>query len=236
MPSDRYEHKSEDLWQRYHGNNIDHDKYMELLEQLKNNELRHYKVEYQTDIESSIWNYEKRRQKERLLEAEQEAEAERIKKLPPLEKYKETVQDTVAQYRKESNRYRNIHNFFQGIIIIGSVLVTSATSAIGFGFGFGIGDIFKWIAPLISILVTISAGFTGYFKYRERSFNLQQTADNIEQEYTAVNLTIGPYKGKSPQEALVLFAERVEALKEEQRKREQQLEQPPDVKNGLAET
>jgi hypothetical protein len=85
-------------------------------------------------------------------------------------------------------------------------------------------------------LVTISAGFTGYFKYRERSFNLQQTADNIEQEYTAVSLTIGPYKGKLPQEALVLFAERVEALKVEQRKREQQLEQPPDVKHGLAET
>jgi hypothetical protein len=195
VPSDRYEHKSEDLWQQYLNDEIDHDKYMQLLKQLKSDELQYYSGSYRTDAENGIWKYEKRRRKERQLEAEQEAEAERIKKLPLLEKYKETTQATIAQYRKDA-----------------------------------------WVAPFISILVTISAGFTGYFKYRERSFNLQQTADNIEQEYTAVNLTIGPYKGKSPQEALVLFAERVEALKVEQRKREQQLEQPPDVKQGLAET
>ncbi|HEX6481763.1 MAG TPA: SLATT domain-containing protein [Ktedonobacteraceae bacterium] len=90
----------------------------------------------------------------------------------------------------------------------------------------------KWIAPVISIVVAISAGVTAYFKYKERSFNLQQTADAIEQEYVAVDLGIGYYKGKQQQEALELFAERVELLKDEQKKREQQLEQPPDVKHS----
>ncbi len=236
MPSESYEHQSEDLWQQYHDKKIDENRYIVLLEQLKNNELQRYSADNQGYVANDIWTYEKRLKNERQLKSEREAEAERVKKLPPLEQYKETIQVTIAQYREKANYYRNIHNILQGLIIIGSVLVTSATSAIGFGFGFGIGDVFKWIAPLVSILVTISASFTGYFKYRERSFNLQQTADNIEQEYTAVNLTIGPYKGRSPHEALVLFAERVEMLKEEQRKREQQLEQPPDVKHGLAET
>jgi predicted Zn-dependent protease len=114
MPSNRYEHKSEALWQRYHDKKIDHDKYMELLEELKNNELKHFSALAHAEVESDIWSYEKQRQKVRQLEAEQEAEAERIKKLPPLERYKETIQETVAHYRKESNRYRNIHNFFQG--------------------------------------------------------------------------------------------------------------------------
>lgn len=114
------------------------------------------------------------------------------------------------------------------IIIIGSVLATSVTSALGFG----LIDALKWIAPVISIVVAISAGVTAYFKYKERSFNLQQTADAIEQEYVAVDLGIGYYKGKQQQEALELFAERVELLKDEQKKREQQLEQPPDVKHS----
>ncbi len=83
MPSDRYEHKSDDLWQQYHDKKMDHAKYMELLEQLKNNELRQYNADSQGGVESGIWRYEKRRKKARQLEAEQEAEAERVKKLPP---------------------------------------------------------------------------------------------------------------------------------------------------------
>jgi hypothetical protein len=35
--------------------------------------------------------------------------------------------------------------------------------------------------------------FTGYYKFRERSYFHQQTADAIEREANAVPLGIGPY-------------------------------------------
>ncbi len=236
-PSQRYQRKSDNLWKQYQEGKIDHSRYLELLEQIKNEELtdenkRHLGLlglEGRERIEHDIWAYENKQQQIREHEAHQRAEAERFKSLPPLEKYKEEIPQTIARYKEESQHYRRLANYLQGIIIIGSVLVTSATSAVGFGL---FGDIFRWVALIFSIGVTISAGFIGYFKFRERSFNLQQTADAIEKEYMAVDLGIGNYSDKKPQEALQLFAERVELLKDEQKKRQQQLEQPPEIKHG----
>ncbi|WP_157513972.1 hypothetical protein [Nocardia concava] len=68
-----------------------------------------------------------------------------------------------------------------------------------------------------------SAGITAYFKFRERSMNLRQTADAMDQEMQALILTIRRYKGKNPRAAEVEFAEEIERLKEDQRKREQQV-------------
>lgn len=240
MPSQQYQHKSQDLWTLYHDGHIDFQTYLNQLEQIKKEEVRKISNSFPAGIykdkewvENDIWVYEMARQKQREQAAEQTAEAERLKSLSPVEKYKAEMPLTIARYRDESQYYRRLANYLQGMIIIGSVLVTSATSAAGFGF---FGDIFRWVAPFISIVVAISAGFIGYFKFRERSFNLQQTADNIEQEYNAAMLGIGYYKGKQPDEALELFAERVEFLIEEQKKRQQQLEQPPDIKQGHIHT
>ncbi|HYT40818.1 MAG TPA: DUF4231 domain-containing protein [Methylomirabilota bacterium] len=218
MPSLRYQYKSDDLRKQCQEGKIDHNKYLEQLEQIKSEEIikaierspmKSISLEQRDFIEDDISKYEWQ------------------KSLPKLESYKENVLATISGYRRKSNYYRFIANILQIFIIVGSVLVTSATSALGFGFG----DAFKWIAPAISILVAISAGLTGYFKFRERSFNLQQTADAIEQEYNAVELGIGIYKGKQPND-LEIFAERVQFMKEEQNKRQQQLEQPPDMKHG----
>lgn len=74
----------------------------------------------------------------------------------------------------------------------------------------------------------IAAGFTGYFKFRERAMNLRQTADAIEHQLNAAELGIRRYRALGHEEALALLAEEVEWLREEQRKREQQLEQPPE--------
>lgn len=235
MPSRRYQHKSYDLWKQYHEGTIESGTYSQSLEQIKNEEIatrakRSFGFLTPDDrdrLESDIWAYEHRQQDVREQVAQQKAEAERKKSLSPLEEYKEDVPETIARYRNESNSYRRIANRLQITIIVGSVLVTSATSAAGFEFG----GIFKWVAPIISIVVAASAELTGYFKFRERSFNLQQTADSIEQEYNAVKLGIRSYKGKQPNEALELFVERVEFLVEEQKKRQQQLEQPSDVKH-----
>jgi len=73
---------------------------------------------------------------------------------------------------------------------------------------------------------------TGYYKFRERSMNLQQAADDLEQEHKAVELGIRAYRAVAEEERLVHFAERAEAIKDEQRKREQQLEQPPEGREG----
>lgn len=236
-PSEQYQHKSDDLWRQYQNGYIDYARCLELLEAIKTEEIDRRNKEYpllagdperRERIENGIWEYERLSQNARAKEAQRKAEAERIKSLTPLEKYLEEMPETIKNFRSESKSYRREANIFQILIIAGSVLTTSVSSAVGFG----LNDILRWIAPAISIVVTISAGLTAYFKFRERSFNLQQTADAIEQEYEDVGLGIGYYKDKKPQEALQLFAERVQLLKDEQKKRQQQLEQPPEIKHG----
>jgi hypothetical protein len=72
----------------------------------------------------------------------------------------------------------------------------------------------------------------GYFKYKERSFYLQQTADAIESEWEAVEIGVGRYKRiENEDEALAEFVEEVHRLKSEQKKRQQNLEQPPEARN-----
>jgi hypothetical protein len=99
------------------------------------------------------------------------------------------------------------------------------TSAIGQAPGF------KWVAVVLSISVGIEAGFTGYFKFRERSMNLRQTADAIEHEFNAAELGIRRYRGQEADELLAELDDQVEWLREEQRKREQQLEQPVEERS-----
>lgn len=133
--------------------------------------------------------------------------------------YKETIPSTVEDFRKSSARYRRIHNGFQSIIILGSFAMTTLAA---------MATEIDWVTVGVSFAVGAASGFTGYFKFKERGFYLQQSADAIEQEVDAASLNIGPYKGQGRDEALGLFTERVEALKVEQRKREQQLDQPSD--------
>lgn len=143
--------------------------------------------------------------------------------LAVLKRYREDIAVVIEDYRTTAGHYRRVHNWFQSFVIIGSIVTTSVTSAAGQI------TAFRVVAPIISIIVGIAAGMTGYFKFRERSLNLQQTADDIEHEYNAVELRIEGYRrAPDEREALIDFAEKVERLKDEQRKREQQLEQPPE--------
>ncbi|MEU4221868.1 SLATT domain-containing protein [Actinoplanes sp. NPDC026623] len=91
---------------------------------------------------------------------------------------------------------------------------------------------YRWIPIFTSFAVGAAAGFTGYFKFRERGFYLQQTADAIEHEYSAVELSIGPYRTQSSGDALAVFVAEVERLRLEQRKREQSLDQPSEGTPG----
>lgn len=137
--------------------------------------------------------------------------------------YFESVPSYRDEYRRSAEKYRNRHNLFQLTVIIGSILTSvSTTASAEQGF-------WSWLAVSISALVSIAAGIISYFKFRERSLNLQQTADSIDIELAAYSLKIRRYKNLSREEASSAFAEEVERLREEQRKKELQLEQPPEA-------
>ncbi|MGW1508713.1 DUF4231 domain-containing protein [Streptomyces sp. NPDC002394] len=139
--------------------------------------------------------------------------------------YREASLDLIAQYRKSANTNRRIHNFFQLIIITGSIF-TSTLTAMNEGSSLAL----RIITSALSALVGVSAGVTGYFKFRERGYNLQSTADEIEKHYNASQFMLDDYAGHgdvslAEGERLRKYAGFVERLKEEQRKRELQLEQ-----------
>jgi hypothetical protein len=67
-----------------------------------------------------------------------------------------------------------VNNALQGFLIIGSLDATGAS-----GFAVELPDL-RWVILGLTFTVGISSGFMGYFKYKDRSFYLQQTADAIE--------------------------------------------------------
>ncbi|TCO49323.1 uncharacterized protein DUF4231 [Kribbella antiqua] len=136
--------------------------------------------------------------------------------------YREEIKSELDALRKGAARYRRTNNYLQAVIIVGSLAATSITSlALA-------EETLRWASVGTTFAVGIAAGFTGYFKFRDRSFYLQQTADAIEYERNCFDLGIGRYKGRSEQEALVELVEEVERLRAEQRKREQNIDQPPE--------
>jgi hypothetical protein len=85
----------------------------------------------------------------------------------------------------------------------------------------------------LTFIVGIASGFMGYFKYKERSFYLQQTADSIESEWEAYEVGVGRYKRiRDADERLAELVEEIHRLKTEQKKRQQNLEQPPDSRSS----
>lgn len=146
--------------------------------------------------------------------------------------YHSDVLATIEEYRGHARRYRKIHNRFQTIIIIGSLLTTAITTAAATDY-----SPLEIVAACFSFAVGVSAGMTGYFKFRERSMNLQQAADDLELEHKSAELGIRAYrKQENEEDRLLTFAERAEGIKDEQRKREQQLEQPPEGNSTSANT
>jgi hypothetical protein len=141
--------------------------------------------------------------------------------------YKEEAYADIEKLRLDSKRYRNVNNLLQGILIIGSIAATGAS-----GVASSLGPL-RWVVLGLSLTVGIASGFMGYYKYKERSFYLQQTADAIEHEWEAFEVGVGRYKYiKNENLALKEFVEEVHRLKSEQRKRQQNLEQPPETRNA----
>jgi hypothetical protein len=135
------------------------------------------------------------------------------------------IQGYIAGYREDSRRSKWWGDALQNVVIVGSVVVTLTTGAVGFT---GQLSQLRWLAMASSGLVAIAAGVSGYYKFRERAANAHRAADAIEYEFKAAALGIRKYRGRSPDEVLEILVEEVERLREEQRQREQQLEQRPE--------
>lgn len=146
--------------------------------------------------------------------------------------YREDTAEVIAQYGRESRHYRRVHNSLQSLIMIGSTAVTTIAALSQ--------QDWNWQTLSVVVLgfsITLASAFTGYYKYRERSYFLRQTADAIEEELNAVMLGIGDYSQFTEEqegEALAKFTQRVEALRNEQRRREQQLDQPAEQAGPVA--
>jgi hypothetical protein len=134
--------------------------------------------------------------------------------------YRERIPRVIERLRRDTKLYRRIHNWFQWGVFFASVGTTATTA------------FWETPQPGKTILITLGSflafatAVTGYFKFRERAYNLQQTADQVEQHAMAFDLGIAPYSDADAAVNLERFAETVEMLRMEQRKREQQLEQP----------
>ncbi|GAB1822661.1 DUF4231 domain-containing protein [Herbidospora sp. RD11066] len=134
--------------------------------------------------------------------------------------------DELSRHARRNQRYANI---LQWIVILGSVV---STSLAGIAVGGGDQPVVRLITAISSGLVSVAAAAAGFFKFRERRTTQQQTADAMKRHLKAVELRISEYDEED--EALVLkrFAQNMEELKDEQRKRELQLEESTDKNPG----
>jgi hypothetical protein len=134
--------------------------------------------------------------------------------------YREHIPRVIDRLRRDTRLYRRIHNWFQWGVFFASVGTTATTAF------WETPQPGKTILIVLGSFLAFATAVTGYFKFRERAYNLQQTADQVEQHATAFDLGIAPYADADAAVNLERFAENVETLRMEQRKREQQLEQP----------
>jgi hypothetical protein len=163
------------------------------------------------------------RRNRQLLESPSDGDEEN-RLLQEHKRYRDDLPDVITGLKEEANRYRRWANYFQAVIIIGSVATSAITTAsVSY-------QQVRWVAVGVSAVAGLAAGFIGYFKYRERSYHSQHSADSIEREYESVELRVGRYEGMSEKKAYASFCAYVEYLRDEQAKRQQQLDQPADVK------
>ncbi|MDQ2906981.1 MAG: DUF4231 domain-containing protein [Chloroflexota bacterium] len=146
---------------------------------------------------------------------------------PHRDKFAEDISQKVQQYTRGANYNRRSYYLLQIVIIFCSLLVTGLTSGLT-----GLVSILgkPWITPAISFAVSFLTAMVTLFRFRERGHNLQLTADAIQYEISCATKGIFGYKHLSAEDAYIKLAEEVERLINEQRKRQQQLEQASDTK------
>ncbi|MFD7262670.1 SLATT domain-containing protein [Streptomyces sp. NPDC059874] len=85
--------------------------------------------------------------------------------------YREDVQGLIEKYSHDSRKYRRVHNSLQNLIMVGSASTTTIAAL-------DTGQALTWQSItllFISFAITVAAMINGYYKFRERSYFLQQT-------------------------------------------------------------
>jgi hypothetical protein len=126
----------------------------------------------------------------------------------------------IASYRKRADVYRRWFFITQVTIIVLSALVASLSGGWFEKIYSG-----QWVIPVLSLAITIITSLVLVFKPREKSTNLQQTADAMDLELTAHNLGILHYDIDNPDKASKALVTKIWHLHKEQQQRQQQLEQ-----------
>lgn len=145
------------------------------------------------------------------------------------ELYKDTLRQVIQEYQRKANYNRWTYFIIQMVIIGCSLLVGGLTSGLN-NFISIFGN--HLLAPVLSFTVSFLTAIITLFRPRERGFNLQQTADAIQYEIDCATRRIYGYKGLSTDGIYVKLSEEVERLRNEQRKRQQQLEQASDARQA----
>jgi hypothetical protein len=134
--------------------------------------------------------------------------------------YEDDIPYYVDKLRGSSVRSRRANHLTQVTTIVGSLAATGVSSL-----SLSV-DFLRWASPVITFIVGMASGLAAYFKFKDRGFYSQQTANSIEQEIAAYQLGIGRYKRIAQQDARLEFLETVHRLRVEQENREQNLDQP----------
>jgi hypothetical protein len=137
--------------------------------------------------------------------------------------YQDDITFYIDELRVRGVRSRRANNIVQIITIVGSLAATALGSlAIA-------NDQFRWASPAITFVVGTASGVAAIYKFKDRSFYAQQTANSIDQELSAFNLGIGRYaarEGFTKEDARTVLVEELHRIRTEQENREQNLDQP----------
>lgn len=139
-------------------------------------------------------------------------------------RYRDGIPDMVEAYRLRAGQLRRLHNILQSVVIAGSVAASTLTAAMVAA------SWARWVAVVLMAAVAVCAGLSGSFRFRERGLHLQHTAGQIEKELRAAELRICDYQAKTDEAVLLALAVNVEHIRDEQRQREQQLDQPSELR------
>jgi hypothetical protein len=206
------------------------------------------------NLEQERAEREQREKKEKVLQVEekQKEKQQEMKRLQPTEEkrpvspqtleeklfeerrkfYEEEAPAIIERYKDNARKQRSTHDFLQMSIIVCSALATTTTGTTIFTGATTLSIALKVIAALFSLVVAIASGAMAYFKYKERSNDTQKAADTIEDDYNALKLGTGIYKGKPMGESLSIFAENTNNTISDHKKKQQLLDQPPEAKSG----
>ncbi|TQS20989.1 DUF4231 domain-containing protein [Microbispora sp. KK1-11] len=167
----------------------------------------------------------------RTLETEQLhlAAREEANPISALRIYRLIASNDIEELSRNARRNQRYANILQWIVILGSV---TSTSLAGIAVGGGDDPRVRLITAISSGLVSVAAAAAGFFKFRERRTTQQQTADAMKRHLKAIELRINEYDEEDEELVLKKFAQTMEELKDEQRKRELQLEESTNKDPG----